>query len=160
MGTLKQDHILGSGSAALAGGAAGAAIGAVVGGPPGLALGAAAGGALGALVGERMSEARSQDEDLGHFRQIFHTMPYYIDGHDWHDYSAAYRYAIDAHARLHGRPFAQAEPDLQLGWESAAHHGSRLDWLQARPAMLHAWESLDHADGPPGGHPRVPFAAR
>ena len=75
MGTLKQDHIFGSGSAALAGGAAGAAIGAAVGGPPGLAIGAAAGGAIGALVGERMSEAAAHDEDLGHFRQIFHTMP-------------------------------------------------------------------------------------
>jgi len=42
MSILKKDHVLGAGSAAIAGGAAGAAIGAVVGGPIGLAIGAAA----------------------------------------------------------------------------------------------------------------------
>jgi hypothetical protein len=159
MGTLKQDHILGSGSAALAGGAVGAAIGVAVGGPPGLAIGAAAGGALGALAGARMSEAASHDEDLGHFRQIFHTMPYYSDGFVWHDYAPAYHYAIDAHARHEGRPFEQVEPQLEEGWEAASHFGSRLDWLHARPAMAHAWESLDHA-----AHARkparAPFVAR
>ena len=160
MGTLKQDHIFGSGTAALAGGAAGAAIGAAVGGPPGLAIGAAAGGAIGALVGERMSEAAMHDEDLGHFRQIFHTMPYYSSGFEWRDYAPAYRYAIDAHARHQGSAFEHVELQLQEGWEAAAHFGSRLDWNRAQPAMRHAWESLDNA--PPARKPgnRVPFAAR
>ena len=148
---LKQDHIFGSGSAALAGGAAGAAIGAAVGGPPGLAIGAAAGGAIGALVGERMSEAAMHDEDLGHFRQIFHTMPYYSDGFEWRDYAPAYRYAIDAHARHQGSPFDHVELQLQEGWEAARHFGSRLDWNRAQPAMRHAWESLDNA--PPARKP-------
>ena len=73
--SLKKDHILGSGSAALAGGAAGAAIGAMMGGPAGLAVGAAAGGALGAVAGHRASEARDPRDDLGHFQQIYRTMP-------------------------------------------------------------------------------------
>jgi hypothetical protein len=159
MGTLKQDHIVGSGSAALAGGAVGAAIGAMV-GPAEVAIGAAAGGAIGALAGDRMSKAAAPDEDLGHFRQIFHTMPYYSDGFEWRDYAPAYRYAIDAHARHEGRPFEQVERQLQDGWEAAAHFGSRLDWNRAQPAMRHAWESLDNAA--PAGKPgsRVPFAAR
>src|SRR3954467_10418045 len=65
MSLLKKDHVLGTGSAALAGGAAGAAIGAVVGGPVGLAFGAAAGGALGAVAGDRAAEAVDARQDLG-----------------------------------------------------------------------------------------------
>lgn len=160
MGTLKQDHIIGSGSAALAGGAAGAAIGAAVGGPPGLAIGAAAGGAIGAVAGDRMSKAAAHDEDLGHFRQIFHTMPYYSAGFEWRDYAPAYRYAIDAHARHEGRPFDQVELQLQEGWEAAGHFASRLDWSRAQPAIRHAWESLDNAAPARKPGSRVPFAAR
>ncbi|WP_159016881.1 hypothetical protein [Cognatiluteimonas profundi] len=145
MGALKKDHVMGAGSAALAAGVAGAAIGAVVGGPPGLAIGAVAGGALGALVGDRIADAADSGRDLGHFEQIYHSMPYFVEGHDWNDYAPVYRYALDAHARLHGAAFDQVETQLHGGWEAAARFGSRLDWERARPAMLHAWQSLDEA---------------
>ena len=145
MSLLKKDHVLGTGSAALAGGAAGAAIGAAVGGPVGMAVGAVAGGAIGAVAGDRASEAVDARQDLGHFQQIFRTMPYYVDGHDWHDYAPAYRYGLDSRDRFRGQALAQAESQLQGGWESAARFGSRLDWRQARPAVEHAWTSLDEA---------------
>jgi len=145
MSLLKKDHVLGTGSAALAGGAAGAAIGAVVGGPVGLAIGAAAGGALGAVAGDRAAEAVDGRQDLGHFQQIFRTMPYYVDGHDWHDYAPAYRYGLESHDRFNGHSMAEVESQLQGGWESAARFGSRLDWRQARPAVEHAWTSLADA---------------
>ena len=75
MSMLKKNHVLGAGSAALAGGAAGAAIGAVLGGPAGLAVGAAAGGALGAVAGNPAAQATDTRDDLGHFQPIFGTMP-------------------------------------------------------------------------------------
>jgi len=145
MSTLKKNHILGAGSAALAAGAAGAAIGAVVAGPAGLAVGAAAGGALGAVVGNRASEAADTRHDLGHFQQIFRTMPYYVEGRDWHDYAPAYRYGLETYASYAGQALAQVETQLQGGWEAAARFGSRLQWQQARPAVEHAWQSLDDA---------------
>ena len=145
MSLLKKDHLLGAGSAALAGGAAGAALGAVVAGPAGLAVGAAAGGAIGALVGERASEAADKRQDLGHFQQIFHTMPYYVDGRDWHDYAPAYRYGLDTHDSYRGEVARDTEPRLHVGWESAGGFGSRLTWVEARPAVQHAWQSLDAA---------------
>ena len=141
--SLKKDHILGSGSAALAGGAAGAAIGAMMGGPAGLAVGAAAGGALGAVAGHRASEARDPRDDLGHFQQIYRTMPYYADGRDWHDYAPAYRYGLESWETLGGRPLDAVESQLQGGWEAAQRFGSRLQWQQARPAIEHAWRSMD-----------------
>jgi hypothetical protein len=157
MSTLKKDHILGAGSAALAGGAAGAAIGAAVAGPAGLAVGAAAGGVLGAVVGNRASEARDARLDLGHFQQIFRTMPYYIDGHDWHDYAPAYRYGLDSWDRHHDQALEAVESQLQGGWEANARYGSRLHWQQARPAVAHAWQSLEEARR---RKPELPAAAR
>jgi hypothetical protein len=146
MGNLKKDHILGAGSAALAGGAAGAAIGGMLAGPAGIAVGAAAGGALGAVVGNRASEKADPREDLGHFQQIFHTMPYYVSGLDWHDYAPAYRYGIETWKANRGCALAQVESQLQGGWEAAARFGSQLDWQQARPAIEHAWQSLSDAE--------------
>lgn len=151
MSTLKKDHILGAGSAALAGGAAGAALGAVVAGVPGLAVGAAAGGALGAVWGDRASEAADRRDDLGHFQQIFHTMPYYVDGHSWHDYAPAYRYGLDSYGRFQGQALEAVDTQLQGGWEANARYGSRLPWQHARHAVAHAWQSLDEARA---RHPR------
>lgn len=151
MSTLKKNHILGAGSAALLGGIIGGAIGWFVAGlvgfagAAGLAVGAVVGGVLGAVLGNRASEALDPRDDLGHFEQIFKTMPYYVDGHDWHDYAPAYRYGLDTYDKYAGQSLTKVESQLQGGWESAARFGSRLQWSQARPAVAHAWESLDQA---------------
>lgn len=153
MSILKKDHIVGAGSAGLAGGVAGAAIGAVVGGPPGMAVGAVAGVALGASAGDRIAEARDRRENLGHFQQLYQSMPYYVAGHDWHDYEPAYRYGIDTYASHGAQPFEQVASVLQGSWEANAHFGSRLGWLQARPAVEHVWRSFDEALHKPGHAP-------
>ncbi len=151
MSSLKKDHVLGTGSAALLGGIIVGAIGWFVAGflgaagPVGLAVGAVVGGVLGAVLGNRASEAMVPSEDLGHFEQIFKTMPYYVTGHDWHDYAPAYRYGLDTHDKYAGQSLTKLESQLQGGWEAAARFGSRLQWSQARPAVAHAWESLDEA---------------
>lgn len=146
MGNLRKDHVLGAGSAALAAGAAGAAIGGLVAGPAGIAVGAAAGGALGAVAGQHVSEKADPREDLGHFQQIFKTMPYYVDGMDWHDYAPAYRYGIQTWHANRGQSVEAMESQLHGGWEQAARFGSRLEWSEARPAIAHAWQSLtEHA---------------
>lgn len=146
MSTLKKDHILGAGASAVTGGAVGAVIGGVVAGPVGLAIGAAAGTALGAVAGHKASEAVDKRGDLGHFQQIFHTMPYYVKTMTWDDYAPAYRYGIEMHARFGRQPFAQAETGLEQGWTDAKG-GSRLLWNEAREAVAHAWRSLDEIEG-------------
>ncbi|MDQ3056869.1 MAG: hypothetical protein M3Q96_03860, partial [Pseudomonadota bacterium] len=124
-------------------------------GPPGLALGAVAGGALGAVAGNRVAESADKRDDLGHFQQIFHTMPYYIAGRDWHDYAPAYRYGLDTFERHRGLSFSAAESQLQGGWEAAARFGSRLGWFEAKPAVEHAWQSLQETLDPTTPHQRV-----
>ncbi|HWI24971.1 MAG TPA: hypothetical protein VNS59_08610 [Lysobacter sp.] len=147
MSILRKDHIVGAGSAGLAAGAAGAAIGAVVAGPPGMAVGGIVGVALGATAGDRIAEARDRRENLGHFQQIFQSMPYYVAGHDWHDYEPAYRFGLDSYSSHGAQPFAQVQSTLEGHWEANARYGSRLTWLEARPAVEHAWRSLDEALG-------------
>ena len=147
MSILKKDHIVATGGGALAGGAAGAAIGTVVGGPPGMAIGGVVGVALGAMAGDRLSEARDRRENLGHFEQIFQSMPYYRAGLDWSDYAPAYRFGLEAYEHADGQSFADAESTMQGAWEANARFGSRLGWLEARPAVEHAWRSLDEALG-------------
>src|SRR5690606_2547533 len=113
--SLKKDHILGSGSAALAGGAAGAAIGGVLGW---LAVCSAAGGASGGGAVLRASEARMPKVDLAHFEQIYWKMPYYVEGRDWHDYAPAYRYGLDVWGSHQARSVEEMESQLQGGWEA------------------------------------------
>lgn len=155
MSTLKKDHIVGAGISAAVGAVAGGALGALVAGPPGLTVGAVAGGALGAVAGNRLAESADTREDLGHFQQIFRTMPYYIAERDWHDYAPAYRYGLETFERHRGLTFAAAESQLQGDWEAAARFGSRLDWFQAKPAVEHAWQSLQETLAPGTPHHRV-----
>jgi len=151
MSKLKKDHVLGAGASAVTGGVIGAVIGGVVAGPPGVAIGATAGTALGAVTGHKASEAMDARGDLGHFEQIFQTMPYYVSEMTWGDYAPAYRYGLDTQARLQPRTFAQAETELEHGW-SAAKGGSRLLWTEAREAVAHAWRSLDEIEGTSSRH--------
>ena len=154
MSILKKDHIVGTGGGALAGGVTGAAIGAAVAGPPGMAVGGVIGVALGATAGDRIAEGRDRRENLGHFQQIYQSMPYYRAGHDWHDYAPAYRYGLETYEEHGHQPFADAESSLQGAWEANARFGSRLTWLEARPAIEHAWRSLDEALGLSEHEPR------
>lgn len=149
MSKLKQDHVAGTGGGAVAGGAIGAAIGGLVGGPPGLALGAAAGTAIGAVVGHKASDSADSSGNLGHFRQIFESMPYYVSGRTWDDYGPAYRYGIDTYREHRQRGLEGAEAQLQAGWDGAKR-GSTLLWSETRDAIEHAWRELDESDHPDG----------
>lgn len=142
MSTLKKDHILGAGSGAFLVGGAGAAIGGIVAGHAGIVVGAAAGAALGAVLGDRLSERHDKRDDLGHFQQIFHTMPYYVSDMRWEDYAPAYDYGIRTYRTRGGQPFAQVQDGLGREWD-AVKGNSRLLWSEARPAAAHAWQELD-----------------
>ena len=78
------------------------------------------------------------------FEQVFHTMPYYISDMTWADYEPAYRYGIATYHDGEHRPFVVAEPQLELGWESA-RGASRLLWSEARDAVEHVWRWYDEA---------------
>lgn len=146
MSTLEKDHFLGAGSSALAGGVIGCAAGGLIAGVPGAAVGAAAGGALGAVVGHRAAEARDKRGDLGHFQQIYQTMPYYIAGMTWDDYAPAYRLGLDSYPTRGATPIDQARAALEPEW-TRVRGTSRLTWPQAEAAIAHVWKELDKSLG-------------
>ena len=140
MSTLKKDHYLGAGASALAGAAAGAAIGGMIAGPAGAVVGAAATGAAGAVLGHKAAEAMDARGDLGHFEQVYRTMPYYVADMKWDDYAPAYRLGLDSHASPDPQP--RDIDALEREWD-ARRGGSRLLWSEARAAIEHAWQELD-----------------
>lgn len=136
MSTLKKDHVLGAGGSAVAGGTVGAVVGGLVGGPAGAALGAIAGTAAAAVTGHKTAEALDSRGDIGHFQQIYQTMPYYISDMEWSDYEPAYRLGLDSHGS--DRNLATMEAD----WSRDAH-GSRLVWSEVLPVIEHTWRELE-----------------
>lgn len=140
MSDLKKDHVLASGAGALAAGAIGGAIGGVLAGPPGIVAGVAAGAALGAVGAHKASEAADPRGDLGHFEQIYQTMPYYVSGMEWADYAPAYAYGIATWRAPDGAAARGGIDDT--GWQQAKD-SSRLLWSEAQPAVEHAWRDLD-----------------
>ena len=146
MSDLKKDHVLASGAGALAAGTIGGAIGGVLAGPPGIVLGVAAGAALGAVGAHKASEAVDPRGDLGHFEQIYQTMPYYVASMTWADYAPAYAYGIATHR---GQDGAAGTVD-DAGWQQAKG-GSRLLWSEAQPAVEHVWRDLDATAQATGG---------
>ncbi len=106
MSLLQKEHVLGAGGSAIVAGAVGAL---------GIAIGAAAGGALGAFAGHKTTEAVDAHGELDHFKQIYRSTCYYTSGMGWEDYAPAYRYGLDAHARLGCGDFSAYETELEAG---------------------------------------------
>ncbi|HST46138.1 MAG TPA: hypothetical protein VLK29_13050 [Luteimonas sp.] len=148
MSDLKKDHVLASGAGALAAGAIGGAIGGVLAGPPGIVAGVAAGAALGAVGAHKASEAVDPRGDLGHFEQIYQTMPYYVTGMTWSDYAPAYAYGLRTHDGAGGDSAHGVVGEE--GWQQAKG-ASRLLWSEAQPAVAHVWRDLDATATASGG---------
>lgn len=146
MSTLKKDHVFSAGGGALAGGAVAGTVGWLLAGVPGFAAGAVAGTVLGAVLGHRAAEAADKRGDLGHFQQIYSTMPYFVSGMTWDDYAPAYRLGLDSYVTRGATPIAQARDALETEW-ARARGASRLTWAQAEPAVAHAWEELGKSLG-------------
>ena len=102
--------------------------------------------ALGATAGDRIAEARDRRENLGHFEQIYQSMPYYRAGYTGTTTRRPTATAWKPTSST-ANNVPEAESILQGAWESNAHFGSRMAWLEARPAVEHAWRSLDEALG-------------
>jgi hypothetical protein len=71
------------------------------------------------------------------------------------EYLAAYRYGWQAHERLPGRRFEEAEPELRAGWEGRQ---GQPPWHRARPAVQKAWERVGQREAAPPLSPAEPPA--
>lgn len=142
MSTLERRHIPRTAVSALLAGAVAGALGYVLLGPPGLVVGVVIGVAAGALVGNRMAVAADPDDDVGHFEEIYASMPYYVDGMKWTDYEPAYRFGLETYRTRGGQDFSAASPALGARWLQV-RGASRLTWGQAQAPVEHAWRDMD-----------------
>lgn len=95
----------------------------------------------------------ADDEELQHFHSIYRDAAYYSTGRDWSDYAPAYRYGREAFEHHNDARFEQIEDELAREWDQAKAP-SRLAWVEARGAVLDAWQ---HAESrhPHGRDPRA-----
>lgn len=87
-------------------------------------------------------QASWETED-NYWHENFTSRPYAL-GPDYYDrYRPGYRYGFES-ARHHlGRPWEEAEPDLQRGWETYEHRGeSPSTWDEIKAAVRDAWDRV------------------
>ena len=146
MSDIKKDHVIASGTGALAGAVAGAAVGALA-GPLGMAVGAAAGSILGAGAGDSLAEVVNPTAYEDYWKDHFLKASYYTAGREWSDYQPAYKLAHSAHDTNRGRTFDDIEDELQRKWDDT-RGGSRLTWVDARGAVQDGWNYAERGAPP------------
>src|SRR5262245_40983147 len=134
-------HPVGTGLGAAAGGlVSGAAAGASA-GPVGTIAGAALGAVVGGLTGKAVAEIIDPTAEEAYWRDNYLSRPYVDSGLRFDDYAPAYRCGVDAYERYQGRPFEEAEPELERDWERT-RGSSRLAWDDAKHAVRDAWQRI------------------
>jgi hypothetical protein len=146
MSNIKKEHVIGTGTGAVAGAVAGAAVGAL-GGPLGMTAGAVIGSMLGAGAGASLAEVANPTVYADYWRDNYVKAPYYAAGNEWTDYEPAYKLGYSAYGSHRGRKFDDIEADLQRDWE-ATRGDSRLSWVDARGAVHDGWNYVER--GTPG----------
>lgn len=89
--------------------------------------------------------AGDHDDDfpqMARYRRDYREASYYSAGRTWSDYAPAYRYGHRQRAAHPGAVVEQVEAALERGW-TAARGASRLNWIEARPAVMAAWRDAD-----------------
>ncbi len=123
----------------------GAAAGAVA-GPVGAAVGAVVGAVAGGYAGKAVAEAIDPTVEDAYWRDNYASRPYYDADIDYDEMAPAYRYGWEARGRYGSQRFEDVEPELERDWASA-RSSSQLDWEEARPASLDAWNRIDQTYG-------------
>jgi hypothetical protein len=141
MNDIKKDHVVGTGTGAVAGAVAGAAVGAM-GGPVGMAVGAAMGSILGAGAGDSLAEVINPTVYEDYWKNNYLAAPYYVAGREWTDYEPAYKLGYSAFGNNSGRSYDDIEADLQRSWE-ASRGESKLAWIDAKGAVHDGWQYVD-----------------
>lgn len=143
MSDIRKDHVIGTGTGAVAGAIAGAAVG-TLGGPIGMAAGAVVGTMLGGGAGDSLAESVNPTVYEEHFKSVYTNAPYFNAGHLWSDYEPAYKLGYDAYGTRAGRSFDDINADLERDWDST-RGTSRLAWSDARNAAIDGWHYIDNA---------------
>jgi hypothetical protein len=100
------------------------------------------------------TRSAADDDELQHFQSIYRDAAYYSTGRDWSDYAPAYRYGREAFEHHRDARFEQIEDELAREWDQAKAP-SRLAWVEARGAVLDAWQRAESRYPHGGRDPRT-----
>lgn len=76
---------------------------------------------------------------LHELRNNYQQLPYFSVGRMWSDYQPAYLLGAVAAKEAGATDYKDIEPSLELLW-NAIKGQSRLNWVEAREAVHHAWQ--------------------
>ncbi len=133
-------HPVGTGVGATGGAIAGAAAGSVV-GPVGTVVGLVAGAVAGGLGGKAVAEGVNPTLEEAYWRENYAKEAYYDAGRTYDDYGPAYELGWSGRV-ARGSDFEGAEQQLASEWPTR-RASSGLEWEQARPAAMAAWNRAD-----------------
>lgn len=131
--TTDRNVQLGTAIGAASGIAAGAVAGGVAAGPAGAVAGAAVGAVAGGLGTRLVAEDFDRTPVDSHWRDRFHTEPYYDDGLVYEDYAPAYHLGAAARIRNPEGSFEDAEAAMEAEYMGLRGE-SKLAWQRARDA--------------------------
>jgi len=141
MTDIKKEHVVGTGTGAIAGAVAGGAVGALA-GPIGMAAGAVVGSMLGGGAGNSLAEVVNPTVYADYWKEKYLAAPYYQAGRPWADYQPAYDLGYSAYTSHRGKDFDDIEAELQADWD-ATRGNSKLAWVDARGAVHDGWSYVE-----------------
>jgi hypothetical protein len=149
---IRGKHIVGFGVGATLGSTAGSLLLSTL--TTGTALGGAGGGAIGAfigaivcgIIGYVLAEYVHPSDEDEYWVHHYKSRPYFNPVMDFQrDYEPAYEFGYEMRSDYGGHTFEEVEDKIRAQWERW-RHDSRLDWTEARPAILDAWNRYDEVN--------------
>jgi hypothetical protein len=87
-------------------------------------------------------QAAWETED-NYWFENFTSRPYALGPDFYERFRPAYRYGFESAQSHMGRPWEDAEPDLQAGWERYQHRGEQPStWEEIKAAVRDAWDRV------------------
>ena len=96
---------------------------------------------VGGLAGKGAAEAVNPTDEDAYWRDAHGREPYYSDADTYEDYGHPYRHGYQS--VIEGlSDWNEVRSDLQQRWD-ADRQSSRLNWMDAEPAVKAPWERAD-----------------
>jgi len=110
--------------------------------PIGASVGIEVGAVVGGLIGKGVVEKIDPVIEDAYWRTNYDTRHYVDKGSLYENYQPAFRTGYEGYIRHAGKPFAEAEDDLQQRYYDN-RGASDLEWDKAKQATRDAWDRLD-----------------
>jgi hypothetical protein len=83
------------------------------------------------------------DSEDRYWSENWTSQPYASADRGYDYYRPAYRYGFESAHKYQGRPWADAEGEIQTGWDQYEHRGTSA-WEHIKDAVRDGWNRVTH----------------